>query len=99
MKTIRMTLTSLPAGFEVVRRFGQAWLLQDRTGRWLLNGGRPTERSDAREWISLFCHDALVQTSDTPLLDNIAPEAGTGCRRRPPETASRVIEGRKTMRT
>ncbi len=61
-----MTLTAVPAGFQVVRRFGQASLLQDRSGRWLLTGGRPTERCHAREWISLFCHEALVQTTDTP---------------------------------
>ncbi|HAB16903.1 MAG TPA: hypothetical protein PLX89_02840 [Verrucomicrobiota bacterium] len=62
MKTLRITVTTIPRGFGTVRRFGQAALVSDRLGRWQLLGGNRPDRLKAREWVSLFCHEALVDT-------------------------------------
>lgn len=44
---------------ELVQTFGQAELLRHADGRWELRGGNQSDRCSAREWVSLFCHEAV----------------------------------------
>jgi hypothetical protein len=48
-------------GQEVIARFGQAALIKQSNGTWQLNGGSEKDWLSAREWISLFMHEAVVQ--------------------------------------
>ena len=48
-------------GQEVVARFGQAALIRQSNGTWQLKGGSEEDRLSAREWISLFMHEAVLQ--------------------------------------
>jgi hypothetical protein len=47
-------------GDEVIARFGKAALIKQPNGSWQLNGGSAEDRLSAREWISLFQHEAVV---------------------------------------
>ena len=67
-----------------IASFGQAKLISNAAGRVRLLGGSPTDRAEAREWISLFFHDAILEQAPA----NFAPAP---CRRRhrrpaPPQT-------------
>ena len=44
---------------ETVARFGSATLHRHRDGRYELCGGSAADRAAAREWASLFQHDAV----------------------------------------
>ena len=50
---------------EVVQRFGSARLVRLSRGRLELRGGSPRDRGQAREWISLFGHDLMVECRPT----------------------------------
>lgn len=50
---------------EVVASWGQAELVRYLDGRTELKGGSREDRMAAREWISLFWHEALV-SADCP---------------------------------
>jgi hypothetical protein len=43
----------------VIARFGQATLVKTGNGRTEIRGGSPCDHTVAREWISLFMHDAV----------------------------------------
>jgi len=45
---------------EVVACFGAARLVKQPEGRFQLVGGNEAERSEAREWVSLFLHEAVL---------------------------------------
>lgn len=63
-----------PRYWNHIASFGQAKLVTNATGRVRLLGGSPTDRAEAREWISLFFHDAILEH---------APSAAPApCRRR-----------------
>jgi len=47
-------------GGVVVARFGKAALIKQPNGSWQLQGGSAEDRLSAREWISLFLHEAVV---------------------------------------
>jgi hypothetical protein len=47
-------------GQEVIARFGKAVLIKQPNGAWQLKGGSEEDRFSAREWISLFMHEAVV---------------------------------------
>jgi hypothetical protein len=47
-------------GQEVIARFGNAALIRQLDGTWQLRGGTEDDRHSAREWISLFLHEAVV---------------------------------------
>ena len=51
----------LARGAEVIARFGKAALIKEPNGSWQLNGGSAEDRLSAREWISLFMHEAVLQ--------------------------------------
>ena len=46
---------------EVVAYFGQARLIKFLDGKLELHGGSDGDRAEAREWMSLFCHEAVVR--------------------------------------
>jgi hypothetical protein len=48
-------------GQEVIARFGKAALIKEHNGTWQLRGGSDDDRLSAREWISLFLHEAVVK--------------------------------------
>ncbi len=60
---MKLNLHFLPArsgeSAELVRIFGDAQLLRHPSGRWELRGGTAHDRLEAKEWISLFCHEAV----------------------------------------
>jgi len=60
---MKLNLNFLPArsgdAAELVRVFGDAQLLRHSSGRWELRGGSTNDRREAKEWISLFCHEAV----------------------------------------
>jgi len=47
-------------GQEVIARFGKAALIRQPNGTWQVKGGSAEDRHSAREWISLFMHEAVV---------------------------------------
>lgn len=58
MKTLVNGLNE-PRYWNLVARFGRAKLLSRADGRVELRGGTDSDRTEAREWISLFMHDAV----------------------------------------
>jgi hypothetical protein len=51
---------ALVRGQKLIARFGQAALIKQPDGTWQLKGGSREDRLSAREWISLFQHEAVV---------------------------------------
>jgi hypothetical protein len=47
-------------GQELIAQFGKAALIKQPNGTWQLKGGSDEDRLSAREWISLFMHEAVV---------------------------------------
>ena len=47
---------------EVIAGFGQARLIKYLDGKTELRGGSAQDQAEAREWISLFWHEAVVCT-------------------------------------
>jgi len=45
---------------EVMASWGEARLMKFLDGKWELCGGSENDRTEAREWISLFLHDAVL---------------------------------------
>ena len=45
---------------EVVASWGEAQLIKYLNGRSELRGGSKEDRAEAREWMSLFWHEAVV---------------------------------------
>ncbi len=43
---------------ECIAQFGQARLVKWPDGRYELRGGTPDDHAEAREWVSLFLHEA-----------------------------------------
>ncbi len=48
---------------EVIAAWGQAQLIKYLDGKMELRGGSDQDRAEAREWISLFWHEAVVGDS------------------------------------
>ena len=46
---------------KLVACFGGAQLIECRRGKWRLEGGSRSDRLEAREFISLFMHEVVVQ--------------------------------------
>jgi hypothetical protein len=46
---------------EVVASWGQARLIKYLNGKVELSGGSEQERAEAREWVSLFWHEAVIR--------------------------------------
>ena len=52
---------------EMVASFGTARLLRHRDGHWELRGGSPGDQAAAREWCSLFQHEAAFPSASLPV--------------------------------
>ena len=50
---------------ETLATFGSARLVKHLSGKIELLGGSPADRAEAREWCSLFMHEAVVASSPT----------------------------------
>jgi hypothetical protein len=62
MKRISQHLERLnQAEAETIATFGEAKLVKTLNGKYELRGGSPHDRVQAREWISLFMHNAVVK--------------------------------------
>jgi len=46
---------------EVIARFGNAQLIRFLGGKMELRGGSTDDRTAAREWMSMFWHEAVVR--------------------------------------
>ncbi|HEY9173057.1 MAG TPA: hypothetical protein VI136_12290 [Verrucomicrobiae bacterium] len=46
---------------ELIARWGEAELVRHLDGRYELRSGTPEDRQTAREWISMFLHQAVVK--------------------------------------
>ena len=45
---------------KVIANFGQAQLIRHFNGRFELRGGNRHDHGEAREWISMFLHEAIL---------------------------------------
>jgi CheY-like chemotaxis protein len=52
---------------EIVASFGAADLIRHHDGRWELRGGSPSDHTAAREWCSLFQHEATFPSAPLPV--------------------------------
>jgi len=50
---------SQPRYWNLIASFGRAKLVSRADGRLELRGGSDADRTEAKEWISLFMHDAV----------------------------------------
>jgi hypothetical protein len=57
---LKISEERLVRGQKLVAQFGQAALIKQPDGTWQLKGGSQDDRHSAREWISLFMHEAIV---------------------------------------
>ncbi len=57
---MRSVFTSIMGGDKFIAFFGQARLVKTASGGYELRGGTTDDHSAAREWISLFMHDAVL---------------------------------------
>ena len=62
MKLKHLVNSPAHADGRLVVRFGEAALIRQRNGRYQLSGGSRSEETEAKEWISLFLHEAVLQT-------------------------------------
>jgi hypothetical protein len=53
-----------PADEELIASFGEARLVRDLDGKFELRGGTAEDRTAAKEWISLFMHEAVPCVCD-----------------------------------
>ena len=44
-----------------VARFGQASLVKTQEGRYALRGGSKSDHIEARDWASMFLHEAVLR--------------------------------------
>lgn len=61
MKLKTLLIQLRPSHGKVIVSFGDAHLLRNRDGRFVLRGGSRAERQAAREWVSYFQHNAAVE--------------------------------------
>jgi CheY-like chemotaxis protein len=52
---------------EIVASFGVAVLIRHHDGSWELQGGSPRDHASAREWCSLFQHEATFPSAPLPI--------------------------------
>jgi hypothetical protein len=57
---LKQFITAITLRNETVARFGTARLVREPRGRFQLVGGTTEDRSAAREWASLFLHEAVL---------------------------------------
>lgn len=64
-----------PRHLNLIARFGAARLFERPDGRAELRGGSDAERTEAKEWLSLFEHETVlhVAPADRPVRLRVAP--------------------------
>ena len=60
MKTLVNGLNE-PRFWNIVARFGRAKLLSRADGLVELRGGSSSDQTEAKEWVSLFMHEAVLR--------------------------------------
>jgi hypothetical protein len=83
-----MRMTQLLSGWrnqELVAAFGRAQLLKNTDCTYELRGGSDDDRAQAREWISLFFHEAVIRERGT--FGSAVPERGCVLRHYPQPVA------------
>ena len=64
MKLIILKYLLISRAPRLVARFGQARLVETRHGMVEVRGGTPADVVTAKEWISLFMHEAILRASN-----------------------------------
>ena len=59
---------------EVVAYFGEARLIKYLDGKTELRGGSEQDRTDAREWMSLFWHEGVVGDGPRRRVENVVDQ-------------------------
>jgi len=77
-----------------IATFGDAQLVRHINGRYELRGGSAGDHTDAKEWISLFFHDAVV-SFPSPVARRTR---STGLARRVSNAAVRWVQGLRFSR-
>ncbi|HZV35168.1 MAG TPA: hypothetical protein VFB72_11400 [Verrucomicrobiae bacterium] len=57
----RLTLRKGPRGEQLITTFGRARLVRVADGAMELRGAQASEQTMAKEWISLFLHEAVLR--------------------------------------
>ena len=63
---INCCLPVLSAKRKVIARFGAAKLVRTPGCGYELHGGTDADHAEAREWVSLFFHEAVIRRVDAP---------------------------------
>ena len=63
---INCCLPILSAKRKVIARFGAARLVRTPDCGYELHGGTDADHAEAREWVSLFFHEAVIRRVDAP---------------------------------
>jgi hypothetical protein len=45
----------------IIARFGQAALVKNKEGHFALRGGSKSDHIEARDWASMFLHEAVLR--------------------------------------
>jgi hypothetical protein len=62
MKLRHLVEGPLQTDRRIIAHFGRGALIRQRNGACQLAGGTPDDYTEAKEWISLFMHDAVLET-------------------------------------
>ena len=62
---LKQLIESIRLQTKTVARFGTARLIKKSSGRFHLIGGTTEDRLAAKEWASLFLHEAVLSDSQT----------------------------------
>jgi hypothetical protein len=65
---------------ETIATFGGARLVKNPKGRFSLIGGSEANRADAREWCSLFLHEAILDPDPASAASTAVPGASVTAR-------------------
>ncbi len=63
---ISCCLPAIGARRKVIARFGMAELVRTPDCGYELHGGSDEDRAEAREWVSLFFHEAVIRQIKVP---------------------------------
>jgi hypothetical protein len=69
-----------PPDEELIASFGEARLVRGLDGKCELRGVTPDDRTAAKEWISLFWHEAVPRVLGCPSVSHrVTAQENTGC--------------------
>jgi hypothetical protein len=64
--------TSIERG-DAVAQFGNSLLIRQTDGKYRLAGGSRSDHAEAREWTSMFLHEAVLDSLDSASRDGGKP--------------------------